>query len=74
MTGEYRITAITENFTTRFNVEVERASGSTEDKNSIAENVSQKIKTRTGVKPKIVTVLDEGELPRATHKAKRLWT
>jgi phenylacetate-CoA ligase len=72
ITGEYRITAITENFTTRFNVEVERSSSSTEDKNSIAEKVSQKIKTQTGVKPKEVIVLDEGELPRATHKAKRL--
>jgi len=72
ITGEYRITALTENFTTRFNVEVERSSGSTEDKSSIAEKVSQKIKTRVGVKPKGVVVLDEGELPRATHKSKRL--
>ncbi len=72
ITGEYRITAITENFTTRFKVDVERSSGSKEDKRVIAEKVSQKIKTRTGVKPKEVTILDEGELPRATHKAKRL--
>lgn len=72
ITGEYRITAITEGFTTRFNVEVERSSSSKEDKKLIAEGVSQKIKTRTGVKPKDVIVLDEGELPRATHKAKRL--
>lgn len=72
ITGEYRITAITENFTTRFNVEVERSSDSKEDKRIIAENVSKKIKTQVGVKPKDVTVLDEGELPRATHKAKRL--
>ena len=72
ITGEYRITALTENFTTRFNVEVERSSGSTEDKSSIAEKISQKIKTRVGVKPKGVVVLDEGELPRATHKSKRL--
>lgn len=72
VTGEYRITAITENFTTRFNVEVEKSSGSNEDKRTIAENVSKKIKTQVGVKPKEVTVLDEGALPRATHKAKRL--
>jgi len=72
ITGEYRITAITENFTTRFKVEVERSSGSKEDTDAIAENVSLKIKTRTGVKPKEVVVLDEGSLPRATHKAKRL--
>jgi phenylacetate-CoA ligase len=72
ITGEYRITAITENFTTRFKVEVERSCGSKEDTNTIAEKVSLKIKTRTGVKPKEVVVLDEGSLPRATHKAKRL--
>lgn len=72
ITGEYRITALTENFTTRFNVEVEKAAGSAESKDAIAETVSLKIKTRVGVKPKKVIVLDEGELPRATHKAKRL--
>jgi phenylacetate-CoA ligase len=72
ITGEYRITAVTENYTTRFKVEVERSSGSEENKSTIAEKVSQKIKTRTGVKPKEVTVLNEGALPRATHKAKRL--
>lgn len=72
ITGEYRITAITENFTTRFKVEVERSSGSKEDRNTIAENVSAKIKTRTGVKPKEVIVLDGDAIPRATHKAKRV--
>jgi phenylacetate-CoA ligase len=51
---------------------VERSSSSEEDTNTIAEKVSQKIKTRTGVKPKEVVVLDEGSLPRATHKAKRV--
>ncbi|MHB8120436.1 MAG: acyl-CoA synthetase family protein [Methanothrix sp.] len=51
---------------------MERSSGSKEDTNTIAEKVSQKIKTRTGVKPKEVIVLDEGTIPRATHKAKRV--
>ncbi len=72
ITGEYRIKAITENFTTKFSVEVERRSDSKEDKRTIAENVSKKIKTLFVVKPTEVVVLDEGELPRATHKAKRL--
>ncbi len=72
ITGEYRIKAITENFTTKFSVEVERRSNSKEDKRAIAENVSKRIKTLFVVKPKEVVVLDEGELPRATHKAKRL--
>ncbi len=72
ITGEYRITAITENSTTKFKVEVERISGSKEDTNTITGKVSQKIKTRMEVKSKEVVVLDEGSLPRATHKAKRL--
>ncbi|MCX7772985.1 MAG: phenylacetate--CoA ligase family protein, partial [Clostridia bacterium] len=72
LSGEYRITAITENFTTKFKVEVERANGNIESDEALAEKVSHKIKTRVGVKPKEVIVLQNGELPRATHKAKRL--
>ncbi len=72
LSGEYRITAVTENFTTKFKVEVERADGNEEAKEALAERVSSKIKVRIGVKPKEVIVLQSGELPRATHKAKRL--
>jgi len=72
LSGEYRITAITESFTTKFKVEVERALGNDEPKEALAEKVLAKIKVRIGVKPKEVIILDNGELPRATHKAKRL--
>jgi phenylacetate-CoA ligase len=72
LSGEYRITAITENYTTKFKVEVERAHGKEESKEYLAERVSVKIKVRIGVKPKEVVILEHGELPRATHKAKRL--
>lgn len=72
LSGEYRITALTENFTTKFKVEVERAAGNEESKEALAEKVSGRIKVRVGVKPKEVVVLENGELPRATHKAKRL--
>lgn len=72
LSGEYRITAITDNFTTKFKVEVEQTSGNEEPKEGLAEKVSAKIKVRVGVKPKEVIVLENGELPRATHKAKRL--
>lgn len=72
ISGEYRITALTENFTTKFKVEVERAAGNEESKEALAEKVSGRIKVRVGVKPKEVVVLENGELPRATHKAKRL--
>jgi len=72
LTGEYRITVFNEDFTTRYKVEVERNYGIGEDSDKLAEEVSHKIKARLGVKPKEVVVLEPGELPRATHKAKRL--
>ncbi len=72
LTGEYRITVFNEDFTTRYKVEVERNYGIGEDSDKLAEEVSQKIKARLGVKPKEVVVLEPGALPRATHKAKRL--
>jgi phenylacetate-CoA ligase len=72
LSGEYRITAITENFSTKFKVEVERALGNDTSQEVLQELLSNGIKTRVGVKPKEVIVLDHDELPRATHKAKRL--
>ena len=73
LSGEYRITAITENYTTKFKLEVERAHGNQESsQEDLAEKVSAQIKVRVGVKPKEVSILENGELPRATHKAKRL--
>ncbi len=73
LSGEYRITAITENYTTKFKVEVEHAQGNEEAaKEYLAEKVSAQIKVRVGVKPKEVVILENGELPRATHKATRL--
>lgn len=72
LTGEYRITVFTENYTTRYQVEVERNQNSNASHSELAEEVSHQLKTRLGVKPKEVLVLEPGELPRATHKAKRL--
>jgi len=72
LTGEYRVTVFTEDFTTRYRVEVERNYGISEDHDALAEKVSRQIKTRLGVRPKEVVILQPGDLPRATHKAKRL--
>jgi len=58
--------------TTKFKLEVERALGNQEPKEVLAEKVSARIKARLGVRPREVIVLENGELPRATHKAKRL--
>jgi phenylacetate-CoA ligase len=72
LTGEYRITVFTEQFTTRYKVEVERNRDSSANHAALAEEVAHALKTRLGVKPKEIMVLEPGDLPRATHKAKRL--
>ncbi|AOY75921.1 phenylacetate--CoA ligase family protein [Clostridium formicaceticum] len=72
LTGEYRITVFTENFTTKYKVEVEKLATSDIDEAALIAKVQDSIKTRLGVRPKEVVLLKEGELPRATHKAKRL--
>lgn len=72
LTGEYRITVFTEQFTTRYKVEVERNRDNNANHTALAEDVSHQLKTRLGVKPKEVVVREPGDLPRATHKAKRL--
>jgi len=69
LSGEYRITAITENFTTKFKLEVERALGNQEPKEVLAEKVSARIKARLGVS-KRSHCSGERELPRATTKQK----
>lgn len=71
LTGEYRVYALSENFTTKFKVEVEKFADVSISNEALAEKVSQNIKARLGVKPKEVVILEEGALPRATHKAKR---
>ncbi|MFZ4394935.1 MAG: phenylacetate--CoA ligase family protein [Kiritimatiellia bacterium] len=72
LTGEYRIRVFTEDHLTRFEVEVERRKEAQASAKHLAEQVSQELKVRLGVKPKEIKVLDAGTLPRATHKAKRL--
>lgn len=72
LTGEYRITVFAEQFATRYKVEVERNRDSSANHAALAEEVSHRLKARLGVKPKEVVVREPGDLPRATHKAKRL--
>jgi len=72
ITGEYLIRVTEENYTSRYTVEIEKAAGSAEADEQLAKRVSVALKSRIGVKPAAVTVLQDGALPRATHKAKRL--
>lgn len=71
-TGEYRITLTLENRLTRFGLEIERRGGATVSENALADGVRTILRNRHGVSPHSVTVHDDGTLPRAVHKAKRV--
>ena len=72
ITGEYQIRISEKNYTAKYTVEIEKFGNSSETDEQLAMRVSAALKTRIGVKPAKVIVLKDGELPRATHKAKRL--
>lgn len=72
ITGEYVIRVYEKDFTTKYSVEVEKLDGSEETVEALQARVSTALKARIGVKPTEVRVLKDGEIPRATHKAKRL--
>ena len=73
LSGEYRITVYTKEHLTKFDVEVEWANGSSHtDEEILIKDISQQIKTRAGVKPSYIRILESDTLPRNTHKAKRV--
>jgi len=72
LTGEYRITLLTEDNLTKFLIEAERNPGALESDEVITGSIERVIKTRLGVRPKSVILHGQGVLPRETHKAKRL--
>ncbi|NPA15283.1 MAG: phenylacetate--CoA ligase [Deferribacteres bacterium] len=72
LTGEYRMVVYKEEHLDRFDVEIEKLDAVEMDEEVLAQEVREVIKVRVGVSPKRVIVLKEGELPRATHKAKRV--
>jgi phenylacetate-CoA ligase len=72
ITGEYVIRVFEKDFTARYKIQIEKSHDNDETDEALAARVSAAIKTRIGVKPYEVEVLKDGELPRATHKAKRL--
>lgn len=72
ITGEYQIRVFEKNYTVKYIVEIEKSAENDETDEALASRVSAALKARIGVKPNEVRVLKDGELPRATHKAKRL--
>lgn len=72
LSGEYLIRVYDENYTTRYEVSVERAFGSDEAYDEIAKRVENELKTHTGVRPAKVLVFDTDKLGTSSeHKAKR---
>ncbi len=72
LSGEYRISLFEENHLTRFELEIERDEISTENDQLLLDRLLHDLKLRLGVKPKKITLLPVDELPRSTHKAKRV--
>lgn len=72
ITGEYLIRVFEKDLSAKYSIEVERASENTDADEDLSNYISSALKNRLGVKPYKVTLLKDGDLPRATHKAKRL--
>ncbi len=72
LTGEYSIRVYDQNFTTCYEVSVERAQASDEPFDVVAKRVEAALKAHTGVRPKKVIVYDAGKLGASSeHKASR---
>ena len=71
ITGEYRIHVFERDYTARYGVEVEKAVP-VADVEELKKKVVGALKSRIGVKPDYIKILNDGDLPRAEHKAKRL--
>lgn len=72
LTGEYSIRVYDKNYSTRYEVSVERAQGSSESFDAVSKRVENALKTHTGVRPAKVLVYDAGALgTESEHKASR---
>ena len=72
LTGEYRVVVCREEHLDCYDVEVEKPESVDMYTDLLAKEVREAIKVRVGVAPRRVIVLREGEIHRATHKAKRV--
>jgi phenylacetate-CoA ligase len=57
---------------TKFDIEIEKSFACTLDEGFLTERAESEIKSHLGVRPRKVHLLKDGDLPRATHKAKRV--
>lgn len=72
LTGEYRIRVWNEDYSTKYEVSVERAQDSSEPYDEVSHRVEAALKSHTGVRPAKVLVYDAGKLGVSSeHKAAR---
>jgi phenylacetate-CoA ligase len=71
LTGEYRLVVERIDHLDRLTVEIERARGYNDSDDDLSQSFARQLKSITGVTAR-VTILPDGTLPRATHKAKRV--
>ncbi|MBP5579664.1 MAG: phenylacetate--CoA ligase family protein, partial [Ruminococcus sp.] len=73
LTGEYLILILEKDFTSKYAVEVEKATDVSKDDETVAAEVSAALKARIGVKPARVVVHPDGGLnTRSEHKSRRV--
>lgn len=72
VTGEYRIRIFDKNYTTKYAVELEQSSDNHEPREELEQRAEKALKNKLGVRPDEIIIHDDGVLPRATHKAKRV--
>ncbi|MDR0888818.1 MAG: phenylacetate--CoA ligase [Coriobacteriales bacterium] len=72
VTGEYTVRIYDENFTTRYEVTVEKTPGCELTYDEVSDRVKKHLKARTGVNPARVIVQAPGAIERSTHKATRV--
>jgi phenylacetate-CoA ligase len=70
LSNEYTVRIFEEDYTCRYEVNVENVSDKPETE--IRELVMKALKARIGVKPTLINVHQQGTLERSTHKAKRV--
>ena len=72
LSGEYQIRVYDKDFTTKYEVSVERSQGSDEPYDAVAKRVEAALKAHCGVRPAKVIVYDAGKLGTASeHKSSR---
>ena len=72
ITGEFIVRVYEKNYMVKYALEIEKSDESDILETELVQKVSKRLKAKLGVKPDKIVVLKDGDLPRSTHKAKRI--